>query len=293
MNDDRVETVATAAELPSTPLTLEGSAVLHQMFRVRWDAWRLAPPDLRRGAAEEAAAVLEEMERQGENGSALYSLYGHKGDLLLVHFRKDFVALKHAELQVAKLRFADYLEATASYLSVVELGLYDSSVRLFSSLLGRGVAPGSEEWEKQIAETLAHQRKAMAPRLYPPIPASRYLCFYPMNRRRQDSANWYRLPIAERRRMMRDHGEIGRKYAGQVKQIVTGSIGLDDWEWGVDLFSDDPVAFKSLIYEMRFDEASALYAEFGPFYVGLRTPSARIGELLDGSLPLEGEVLGG
>jgi len=292
MNDDRVETVISAAELPAMPLTLEGSAVLHQMFHLRRACWRQAQEESRRQAVEEAAAVLEEMERQGENGSALYSLYGHKGDLMLLHFRKDFAALKQAELQVAQLRLADYLEPSASYLSVVELGLYDSSVRLFSSLRARGVAPGSEEWEKQIAETLAHQRKAMAPRLYPPIPPGRYICFYPMNRKREDSANWYRLPMAERRRMMRDHGEIGRKYAGQVKQIVTGSIGLDDWEWGVDLFSDDPVAFKSLIYEMRFDEASALYAEFGPFYVGVRTPAARIGELLDGSLQLEGEVLG-
>jgi chlorite dismutase len=212
---------------------------------------------------------------------------------MLVHFRRDFVRLKQAELKVKRLGLAEYLTLGASYLSVVELGLYDSSLRVFSNLLARGIAPGSEEWDKEVGETLAQHRKAMGPRLYPQIPANRYICFYPMNRRREVGANWYRLPMAERRDLMREHGEVGRKYAGRVKQIVTGSIGLDDWEWGVDLFSDDPVAFKSLIYEMRFDEASALYAEFGPFFVGIRVAAAQLGELLEGRLVLEGEVLGG
>ena len=95
-----------------------------------------------------------------------------------------------------------------------------------------------------------------------------------MDRRRGEDKNWYQLPLAERQRQMGEHGAIGRRYAGQVKQIISGSIGFDDWEWGVDLFADDPLVFKKLIYEMRFDEVSAVYALFGTFYVGQRTPAA-------------------
>jgi len=129
------------------------------------------------------------------------------------------------------------------------------------------------------------QRKALAPRLWPKIPPRRYLCFYPMNRKRGEMENWYQAPMTERQRMMREHGLIGRRYAGQVTQIISGSIGFDDWEWGVDLFADDPLVFKKLVYEMRFDEASAVYGLFGSFYVGLRFPAAELGTLLSGRMP--------
>jgi len=106
-----------------------------------------------------------------------------------------------------------------------------------------------------------------------------------MDRRRGEDKNWYTLPIEERQRQMEEHGMVGRRYAGKVQQIITGSIGFDDWEWGVDLFSDDPLVFKRLIYEMRFDEVSAVYALFGQFFVGVRCPVARLGEWAAGNLP--------
>jgi chlorite dismutase len=106
-----------------------------------------------------------------------------------------------------------------------------------------------------------------------------------MDRRRGEEKNWYTLPIEERARQMGEHGLVGRRYAGEVRQIITGSIGFDDWEWGVDLFADDPLVFKKLIYEMRFDYVSAVYALFGQFYVGLRCPAEQIGTLLEGELP--------
>jgi chlorite dismutase len=106
-----------------------------------------------------------------------------------------------------------------------------------------------------------------------------------MDRRRGELKNWYQLPMAERARQMHEHGLVGRRYAGEVKQIITGSIGFDDWEWGVDLFADDPLVFKKLIYEMRFDEVSAMYALFGSFFIGLRCKSSDLGKLLDGDLP--------
>ena len=252
---------------PPVPLTLEGASVLHQMFRLKWPAWRALPADRRSELIAQTASALGQMEPAG---TAVFSLLGHKGDLMLVHFRADFDALGDAERCVARLELSDFLEPTSSYVSVVELGLYDSTMKVHNSLAERGVAPHSEQWNAEIEETLTRQRNAMRPRLYPEMPGHKYICFYPMDRRRGEQKNWYQLPMAERQRQMQEHGEVGRRYAGTVKQIITGSIGFDDWEWGVDLFADDPLVFKRLIYEMRFDEVSAVYALFGSFYVGRR-----------------------
>jgi peroxiredoxin len=188
-------------------------------------------------------------------------------------------------LQVAQLRLSDYLEPATSYLSVIELGLYESTIKAYRDLKDRGIEAQSEDWKREIAEVLARQKEAMHPRLFPEMPKHRYVSFYPMDRRRGEVKNWYSLPIEERARQMNEHGLIGRRYAGEVRQIITGSIGFDDWEWGVDLFADDPLVFKKLIYEMRFDEVSAVYALFGQFYLGVRCPAAELGGLLLGELP--------
>ena len=255
---------------PAVPLTLEGSSVLHQMMRLRWPAWKALAPAQQDEVLEAAAHLFGGMEH-----SAIYSLIGHKGDLMFVHFRRDFEELNQAEMAIARLRLSDFLEPTSSYLSMVELGLYETTLKLYASLAERGVEPYSPEWNQEIEEQLVRQRQAMSQRLWPAIPDSKYLCFYPMDRRRGEAQNWYQVPMAERQRLMHDHGMVGRRYAGEVKQIITGSIGFDDWEWGVDLFAEDPLVFKKLIYEMRFDEVSAVYALFGTFYVGLRIGDLR------------------
>jgi peroxiredoxin len=276
---------STSTEIPAVPLTVEGYSVLHQMMRFRWDTWRSLDASQKADIVREASEAIGGMEQNGTGQSALFSLLGHKGDLMFVHFRESFDELNRAELQLARLRLNDYLEPTSSYLSIIELGLYESTTKIYRELAERGIATHSEEWNRSIEETLARQREAMRPRLFPEIPKHRYACFYPMDRRRGEEKNWYTVPIEERARQMNEHGLVGRRYAGQVKQIITGSIGFDDWEWGVDLFSDDPVVFKKLIYEMRFDEVSAVYALFGHFYVGLRCPAAGLGKLLNGELP--------
>jgi chlorite dismutase len=275
------ETLAETA-LPALPLTIEGASVLHQMMRFRWSAWRALSADTRCAIVEEAAnSALAGMEQFSEGRqSAVYSLLGHKGDLLFVHFRRSFEELNAAERELARLRLSDYLEPTGSYLSIVELGLYESTSKVYSGLAAKGVPPHSEEWNREIEVVLERQRQAMAPRLWPEIPETKYVCFYPMDRKRGESVNWYREPMAERQRMMHEHGMVGRRYAGEVRQIITGSIGFDDWEWGVDLFAEDPLVFKKLIYEMRFDEVSAVYALFGTFYVGLRVPVSGLAALL-------------
>ncbi len=272
-------------QLPQVPLTIEGSSVLHQMMRFRWSEWRKLSEAERKQIVDEATPVFAQMEKASTHQSAFFSLLGHKGDLMFVHFRHSFDELNHVELQMARLRLWDYLEPQHSYLSMVELGLYDSTVKLYDALIARGIEPNTDEWSKEIQQTLDRQREAMRPRLYPEMPAARYICFYPMDRRRGEAKNWYTLPIEERQRQMHEHGMIGRRYAGEVRQIITGSIGFDDWEWGVDLFADDPLVFKKLISEMRFDEVSAVYAAFGSFFVGLRIPAAELGQVLNGEIP--------
>src|SRR6202050_5873488 len=274
-----------SSEIPAVPLTTEGYSVLHQMMRFRWTAWRALPEPTRSSIANEAASVLGEMEQGSSGQSALFSLIGHKGDLMLLHFRKYFADLNQAELKLAGLRLSEYLEPTSSYLSIIELGLYDSTLKIYKELAAQGIQPHSDQWKAEIECKLERHREAMHPRLFPEIPPNRYLCFYPMNRLRGEEKNWYTLPIEERARQMNEHGLVGRRYAGEVKQIITGSIGFDDWEWGVDLFADDPLVFKKLIYEMRFDHVSAVYALFGTFYVGLRVAANRLPDLLEGNLP--------
>lgn len=266
--------------LPEVPLTIEGYSVLHQMMKFRWSAWRQVSDVQKREIIKEAENVLRGMEENTNGQSALFSLLGHKGDLMLVHFRESFGALNQAELELTRTRLSDFLEPSSSYLSVIELGLYESSIKTYRSLVESGIEPHSDEWKRAIEETLARQREAMQSRLFPQMPPNRYICFYPMDRRRGEDKNWYTLPIEERQRQMNEHGLVGRRYAGEVRQIISGSIGFDDWEWGVTLFADDPLVFKRLIYEMRFDEVSAVYALFGTFYVGLRCTAPDLSNLL-------------
>ncbi len=275
------------ADFPPVPLTLEGSSVLHQFFRFDWKAWRATAAGERERIAAEFAGVLKNLERSAADApvrTALYSELGHKADLILVHFRDSLEALNQIELDLAQTRLHDFLAPVHSYVSVVELGLYESTRKTYEAAEAKGFAAHSPEWNAAIAESLQRAAAAMAPRLYPAIPDAKYLCFYPMDRKRGEQVNWYTVPYAERQSMMHEHGMIGRRYGDQVRQIISGSIGMDDWEWGVDLFADDPVAFKKLIYEMRFDEVSAVYALFGQFFIGVRLPVEGLGGWLSGKL---------
>jgi chlorite dismutase len=270
---------------PRVPETLEGWALLHQMFLVRWEAWRSLPKADRRVRATESADALRAMNRGDKGATALSTLIGHKADLMLVHFRPGFEEAQAAELEVSQLPIWPYLQPATSYVSVVELGMYEMTAQIHNRLGERGLKAGTPEFDKAFDAEMEEQRRRVMPRLFQEVPPRRYVCFYPMNKHRGEHKNWYAVPFEERARMMRDHGMIGRHYAGAVNQIISGSIGFDDWEWGVDLFADDPVVFKKLVYEMRFDEASVWYGEFGPFYVGLQFSADELPRYLEGEVP--------
>ena len=239
--------------------TIEGWYALHDFRRIDWTRWRGLTADAREEALGELSQLVEEWGRlPAEDGSfAMYSILGHKADVLFMHFRPDAAALGELEFQLDQCLVNTALTRPYSYFSVVELSKY----------LARGLS------DEQARTTLRR-------RLEPAVPDLDYACFYPMNKRRSGADNWYMTTREERRELMRDHGIVGHKYHDAVIQVITGSQGLDDWEWGVDLFADDPTIFKKLIYEMRFDEASALYAEFGPFYISVRLPAAELGNWL-------------
>lgn len=229
-------------------VTLEGWYALHDFRTIDWTAWKALSPEARAQAEDELYTLLHEwraVEDNKQGSTAFYQVVGQKADFVFMHLRETLEELSALETAFNKSAFARYTIPAYSYVSVVELSNYMSKP---------GVDP------MQDPEVVA--------RLKPTLPKTNHICFYPMNKRRSGSDNWYMLSMEDRRAMMRSHGMIGRSYAGRVKQIITGSVGFDDWEWGVTLFADDALTFKKLVYEMRFDEVSARYGDFGAFYVG-------------------------
>ncbi|TDQ38778.1 hydrogen peroxide-dependent heme synthase [Aureibacillus halotolerans] len=230
--------------------TFDGWYVLHDFRTVDWSLWKQAAGDKQASVLREFNHFLSRLDvtQEAKIGShGLFTILGQKADLMLMTLRPTIDELQEIETSFNKLQIAEYLTPAYSYVSVVELSNY--------------MASGSENPEED---------PRIQARLKPILPKWPYVCFYPMDKRRDGSDNWYMLPMDERKELMYSHGKIGRGYAGAVKQIISGSVGFDDWEWGVTLFSQDVLQFKKLVYEMRFDEVSARYGEFGSFYVGQR-----------------------
>ena len=266
---------------PLVPETLEGWSVLHLMYRVAWDKVRgLGEKDRHRIAGEAVQALT----LPDAGATAYVQMLGHKADLMVICFRRDFEQLAQAQLALSRTELHTLLTPTASYVSVVELGMYEMTGKLHQQL-GAKHKPGSDEFESAFDGEMETQRQRVMNRLFIELPRVRFVCFYPMNKKREGGDNWYSEAFEKRAAMMREHGMIGRTYAGKVTQVISGSIGYDDWEWGVDLFAEDPIVFKKLIYEMRFDEASARFAEFGPFYTGLQFAPAQLASYLGGAVP--------
>lgn len=213
---------------------------------------------------------------EGDGWSGAFRMVGGGVDAMMIHFRPTLEELARVERRLDGTAFSTYLRLDYVYTSVVELGLYRLTARVVEELRDEEIDPLSPEGRQRLEEAAESERSKgyVQGRLRPRQPEDMpYVCFYPMDKRRSADLNWYTLPLEERNELMIEHGEIGRLYAGRISQIISGSIGFDDWEWGVTLFGGDPLDFKRLVSEMRFDEASALYAEFGPFWVGRRMAS--------------------
>lgn len=269
---------------PDVPESLEGWWILHRMFAFDRLAWDRLPQHERTEIVKEASETLESLKKSEDSDLGLAQMLGHRVDLMLTHYSKDFEGLARAETLVDKLRLLEFLTPSTSYVSVLELGLYDATGKIHAALKEQGLKPNSQEWIDAFDEMVKAQEKVPhhSGRLWARVPQRRFVCFYPMDKKRGEEVNWYMQPFAERARMMLEHGKIGRTYHGLVTQVISGSIGFDNFEWGVDLYSDDPLIFKKLIYEMRFDEASAKYGHFGDFYSGVQFSLDQLGTYLDG-----------
>ncbi|MCB0329343.1 MAG: heme-dependent peroxidase [Bdellovibrionales bacterium] len=268
------------------PDTADGWAVLHQFFAIDWQAIGALPTQERESLVSELSEYLSSMEEYSDKGqSAAYHVLGHKGGLLLLHFRPDFSQCAQIELDIYRKGIAKYLKLSDSYVSIVELGMYHTTKNILKALSEQGLKPHSDEWKAAYEEKIEPHKENLMERRYTEIPSQKYICFYPMDKKRGEKNNWYHEPLDKRAELMMEHGMTGRRYAGKVKQVITGSIGFDDWEWGVDLFADTPNYFKDLVYEMRFDDVTSLYGAFGKFYFGVRLPSVSLREYFDGKLP--------
>jgi peroxiredoxin len=255
------------------PSTLEGAYCLHQLYHIDRRGLLLLEPDHREGILEEAAQVLNALNQRGqrEESGACYRVLSSVADLMLMYFRQTPDELAEVEQVISELAISEFLQPAYGYFSVVELSLHGARERYHKMLLKQGLEEGSMEWELALEAQLEKERDTQRERLYPVVPEDPYVCFYPMNKKRGESINWFTLSPAQRGELMKAHGKTGRKYYNRVTQIVTSSSGLADYDWGVTLFAKEAVDFKKLVYEMRFDEVSAVYAEFGSFFIGIRT----------------------
>ncbi|GAB7090435.1 heme-binding protein [Halorubrum luteum] len=251
------------------PQTDEGWFALHDFRSIDWDAWRAAPEHERTRAIDEGRSYLHHRELVADadaGDSAVFSVLGHKSDLLFVHFRPTLDDLSAIERGFEDTALANFTTQETSYVSVTEVSGYVSD----------DYFTGDEE---DVDEGL---RRYIEGKLKPDVPDDEYVCFYPMSKRRGEEYNWYDLSFDERADLMASHGETGKQYAGRIKQVIASSVGFDDHEWGVTLFGADPTDIKDIVYEMRFDEATSRYGEFGSFYVGRRFPPEDLGAYLAG-----------
>jgi chlorite dismutase len=248
---------------PVTPSV--GWGVLHLFYRIDRDRHSAEP-----GGAKRILEAVEALESDGHQ-ALVASVLGHKAELAIMALGPDLARLQAFEAELASAP----LVPVWSYLSLTELSEYMSTEEdERARLAGHSEGLSEEAIEQRIEAWRARMAKYREDKLHPRLPLKRLICFYPMSKRRAEGANWYALPFEDRRRLMGGHARVGMQYAGRVLQLVTSSFAFDDWEWGVTLLADDPVALKEILYEMRFDEVSALYAEFGPFVVGLLSEPA-------------------
>ncbi|EKN70125.1 putative heme peroxidase [Neobacillus bataviensis LMG 21833] len=227
--------------------TIEGWYCLHDFRTMDWAKWKLATEAEREHALHEYKGLLhkwETIENEHNGSHTVYTIAGNKADLMFMILRPTMKDLIEVKTAFNKTVLADFTKPTFSYVSVIEKSSYS----------GMSANPFGDP--------------AMRAKLYPTIPKTDYICFYPMSKLRGEKTNWFMLPMEDRKRLMFEHIDNGKPYSEQVKRIVTGSVGFDDFEWGVSLFCDDALQFKKLIYETRFDEVSAVYGIFGSFFIG-------------------------
>lgn len=275
---DGVTTDSPSHESPAKPLRpQEGLGALHLFYRVNLAAWRARSADDRAIALDYLETLIATSRQQPQTQVVTLAMFT-RADLGFMILTPDLHDLNALEKSITSSLGPDVLIPEYCYLSMTEKSEYTQKEEDYALELEKseGIARGTPESEAKLATFRERIKHYTHDRLYPVLPEWEYFCFYPMSKKRLPGQNWYALDHQKRRELMGGHMRVGRTYAGRVRQLVTGSTGLSDWEWGVSLFSHDPYDIKAIVYEMRFDEVSHDYAEFGPFYNGLPLPLKEI-----------------
>jgi peroxiredoxin len=256
--------------------------VMHLFYKVDRVRWSQLPA----GESAQACSRLEALRVVNAAPSHprlnTYANISGKADLAFMLFAAELGQLGQMHRDLENCFPPGTLQPVYSYVSVTELTEYmptdEENKRILTEQ--EGLTPGTEAFDRRYAELTKRKEEYEHYRLYPELPDWEIMCFYPMNKRRQGGDNWYGLDFNARKKLMGGHARVGRKYSGRISQLITGSTGLDDWEWGVTLMAHQADAIKEIVYEMRFDEVSARYGEFGTFYINLRLAPVSLWEHL-------------
>ncbi len=279
-----VQTAATPAK-PLVPI--EGLHVLHLYYTIDQAMWRSLGTDEQSAAKENFTRLVESVRAHPRTQLLVFSVVTPKADLGFMLLTPDLHDANRFEKELTLALGADILQPCFSYYSMTELSEYTTSEDEYKKqilaelltqkehgtemVLNPNDVEGTEDFELRVNEWRMRMKKYNQDRLYPNMALDwPVVCFYPMSKRREGKDNWYSLKFEERRQLMAGHARIGRTWHGKIRQLITGSTGLDTHEWGVTLLAQDTFHIKGIVYEMRFDEVSARYAEFGDFYIGLQ-----------------------
>lgn len=259
-----------------TPLVpREGWHVMHLFYHVDHAQWALFSEDEKRQAKTRLTELVQEIRATPDTHLLIFSVATPKADLGFMLLTPDLHVANIFEKQLTLSLGPEILSPAYSYLSQTERSEYTTSSEQYveETLKGeQGLTDGSPELEAALKEFDDRMTHYLKHRLYPVLPDWPVICFYPMSKRRSGNDNWYSLDYEARRKLMAGHARVGRTYSGRILQLITGSTGLDEFEWGVTLLAKDTIDIKAIVYEMRFDEVSARYADFGDFYIGMQLP---------------------
>jgi hydrogen peroxide-dependent heme synthase len=255
----------------------EGWHVLHLFYSIDQGQWSLLSESEQREAKTSLTELVQEIRSHKDTQLLIYAVATPKADIGFMLLTPDLHDATYFEKRLTLGLGVDILTPTYSYLSQTERSEYTTSSEQYAkdTLIGeKGMTEGSEEFVAALAEFDDRMKHYLQHRLYPVLPDWPAICFYPMSKRRapHPDYNWYSLDHETRANLMKGHATTGRRYSGKILQLITGSTGLDEYEWGVTLLAKDTIEIKNIVYEMRFDEVSARYAEFGDFYIGMQLP---------------------
>lgn len=265
------------SDSPTPLIPAEGWHVIHLFYSIDHSQWALLSESEQRQAKTQLSELVQEIRAHKDTQLLTYAIATPKADLGFMLLTPDLLDATHFEKRLTLALGVDVLTPTYSYLSQTERSEYTTTSEQYAKdtlIAEEGLSEGSPEYEEKLKEFDDRMVHYLKHRMYPVLPDWPAICFYPMSKRRaaHDDYNWYSLDHQARAQLMKGHAKTGRTYSGKILQLITGSTGLDEHEWGVTLLAKDTMEIKNIVYEMRFDEVSARYGEFGDFYIGMLLP---------------------